>query len=148
MLLVLGSIIVAPATARAACSGGPCVGAGPRLASVNSSRSVLLNALLGDLLGTSVNLTVADWNAIAQGDVNLASYLNALQTQVGVSSPAQALSANATLTQLVSAMAVAAQADGNTTLANALNTLRSQVAGLGGTVRVGDLLSVSLPNGA
>src|SRR5712691_7213822 len=148
MLLVLGSIAVAPKTARAACSGGPCVGAGPRLASVDSSRSVLLNALLGDLLGTSLNLTVADWNAIAQGDVNLASYLNALQAQVGVSNPSQALSANATLAQLVSAMAVAAQADGNTALVNALNSLRPQVAGLSGAIRLGDLLTVSLPNGA
>jgi len=107
-----------------------------------------LNALLGDLLGTSVNLTVADWNAIAQGDVNLAGYLNALQTQVGVSSPSQALNANATLAQLVSAMAVAAQADGNTVLVNALNTLKPQIAGLSGTVKLGDLLTVSLPNGA
>jgi len=148
MLLVLGSIIAAPDTARAACSGGPCVGAGPRLASVNSSRSVLLNALLGDLLGSSVNLTVADWNALAQGDVNLASYLNALQAQVGVSNPSQALSANATLAQLVSAMAVAAQADGNTALVNALSTLQPQVAGLSGTIKLGDVLAVSLPNGA
>ena len=148
VLLVLGSIIAAPDTARAACSGGPCVGAGPRLASVDSSRSVLLNALLGDLLGTSLNLTVADWNAIAQGDVNLASYLNALQTQVGVSSPSQALNANATLAQLVSAMAVAAQADGNTALVHALSTLQPQVAGLSGTLKLGDLLAVSLPNGA
>src|SRR5437879_2467504 len=148
ILIIVGVMITPSSNVRAACSGGPCVGAGPRLASVDSSRGVLLNALLGDLLGTSVNLTVADWNAIAQGDVNLASYLNALQTQVGVSSPSQALSANAILVQLVSAMAVAAQADGNTVLVNALNTLKPQVAGLSGTIRLGDLLSVSLPNGA
>jgi len=148
VLMIAGVIVTHSEIARAACSGGPCVGAGPRLASVDSSRSVLLNALLGDLLGTSLNLTVADWNSIAQGDVNLASYLNALQTQVGVSSPSQALSANATLAQLVSAMAVAAQADGSTALVNALNSLKPQVAGLSGTIKLGDLLSVSLPNGA
>lgn len=148
LLLLIGLFFAMPESARAACSGGPCVGAGPRLASVDSSRSVLLNALLGDLLGTSVNLTVADWNAIAQGDVNLASYLNALQAHVGVSNPSQALSANATLAQLVSAMAVAAQADGNTALVNALSTLQPQVGGLSGTVKLGDLLAVSLPNGA
>src|SRR5260221_3963796 len=55
VLILVGVIITHSETARAACSGGPCVGAGPRLASVDSSRSVLLNALLGDLLGTSVN---------------------------------------------------------------------------------------------
>ncbi len=148
VLMIVGVIVTHSDTAHAACSGGPCVGAGPRLASVDSSRSVLLNALLGDLLGASVNLTVADWNAIAQGDVNLASYLKGLQTQVGVSNPSQALSANATLAQLVSAMVVAAQADGNTALVNALSSLQPQVAGLSGTVKLGDLLSVSLPNGA
>src|SRR6266478_8893173 len=148
VLMIVGVIVTHSGTAHAACSGGPCVGAGPRLASIDSSRSVLLNALLGDLLGTSVNLTVADWNAIAQGDVNLASYLKALQTQVGVSNPSQALSANATLAQLVSAMAVAAQADGNAALVNALSALQPQVAGLSGTVKLGDLLAVSLPNGA
>jgi len=146
--MIVGVIITHSDTARAACSGGPCVGAGPRLASVDSSRSVLLNALLGDLLGTSVNLTVVDWNALAQGDVNLASYLNALQAQVGVSNPSHALSANATLAQLVAAMAVAAQADGNTAMVNALTTLQLQVAGLSGTVKLGDLFAVSLPNGA
>src|SRR5437660_9523839 len=148
VLILAGVIITHSETAQAACSGGPCVGAGPRLASVDSSRSALLNALLGDVLGTSLNLTVADWNAIAQGDVNLASYLNALQTQVGVSSPSQALSANATLAQIVSAMAVAAQADGNTALVSALNTVQPQVAGPSGAIRLGDLLTVSLPNGA
>src|SRR5882762_8623705 len=75
LLLLIGLSFALPGSAHAACSGGPCVGAGPRLASVNSSRSALLNALLGDLLGSSVNLTVADWNALAQGDVNLAVYL-------------------------------------------------------------------------
>src|SRR6266403_1907514 len=148
LVLFIGLSFALPGSAHAACSGGPCVGAGPRLASVDSSRSVLLNALLGDLLGTSFNLTLANWNAIAQGDVNLAGYLNALQTQVGVSNPSQALSANATVAQLVSAMAVAAQADGNTAMANALSSLQPQVAGLSGTVKLGDLLSVSLPNGA
>src|SRR5437870_5568355 len=53
LLLFIGLFLASQVSARAACSGGPCVGAGPRLASVDSSRSVLLNALLGDLLGTS-----------------------------------------------------------------------------------------------
>ena len=148
ILIIVGVMITTSTNVRASCSGGPCVGAGPRLASVDSSRSVLLNALLGNLLGTNVSLTVADWNAIAQGDVNLASFLNALQTQVGVSSPSQALNANATLAQIVSAMAVAAQADGNTALVSALNTVQPQVGGLSGAIRLGDLLTVSLPNGA
>src|SRR5258708_402127 len=40
VLLFIGLFLASQVSARAACSGGPCVGAGPRLASVDSSRSV------------------------------------------------------------------------------------------------------------
>ena len=147
-LLVSGLAATMPPAAHAACTSGACVSAGPRLASVDSKRSVLLNALLGNLLGTNLNVTVADWNTVAQGGINLAGFLNALQANLGVSSPSAALSANATLAQIVSAMAVAAQADGNTALVSALNNVQAQVAALPGSIRLGDLLAVSLPAGA
>lgn len=145
-LVCVGFTAVLPA--QATCTSGACVSAGPRLASVDSTRSSLLNALLGNLLGTSLNLTVADWNSLAQGNIDLLSYLSVLQTSVGVSSPSNALSANATLAQLVSAMATAAQADGNTATVAALNNFQSQVSGLSGTIRLGDLLAVTMPAGA
>ena len=94
----------------AACDSGACVSMGPRLASVDSSRGALLNALFGGLLGSNLSLSVADWNGLAQGNVKLGATLNALQTELNVSSPSAALAANATLAQLVSAMASAAQA--------------------------------------
>ena len=132
----------------AACDSGACVSMGPRLASVDSTRGALLNALFGGLLGSNLTLSVADWNGLAQGNVNLGATLNALQTELNVSSPSAALAANATLAQLVSAMATAAQADGSTATVSALNGLQSQVTGVTGTVRLGDLLAVSLPTGA
>lgn len=146
-LLLLAGLLFAGA-ASAACQTGACVSMGPRLASVDSSRSVLLNALLGNLLGSSLNLSVADWNALAQGNVNLGATLNALQASLNVPSPSAALGANATLAQIVSAMATAAQADGNTATASALNSLQTGVTGLSGTIRLGDLLAVTLPAGA
>ena len=132
----------------AACDSGACVSMGPRLASVDSSRGALLNALFGGLLGSNLSLSVADWNGLAQGNVKLGTTLNALQTELNVSSPSAALAANATLAQLVSAMASAAQADGNTATASALSGLQSQLAGVSGTVQLGTLLTVSLPTGA
>jgi uncharacterized repeat protein (TIGR01451 family) len=133
--------------AQAACTSGACVHAGPRLLSVDSSRGALLNALMGGLLGSSVNLSVADWNTLAQGNLNLAAFLGALQAQTGAGSPAAALAASASLAQITSAAASAAQADGNTALAQALTQTAGQVGSIGGTVRVGDLLQVSLPDG-
>lgn len=146
VLLVFG-IFMLCAPARAACTIGACVSAGPRLASIDSTRGALLNALLGDLLGSSVNLTVADWNALAQTNINLASFLNALQTQTSTGSPSAALGANATVLKAINAAAVAATADGSTAAASALNTLAPQIGALTGNINVGNLLQVGLPNG-
>jgi len=135
-------------SAQAACSLGACVAVGPRLASIDTTRSALLNPLLGGLLGTSLNLNVADWNALAQGDLKVLNFLNALQVQANVSSPAQALGASVTLGQVVAALEVAARAQARTSLAGVLALLRSQLAGAGATVRVGDLLKVGVDAGA
>jgi uncharacterized repeat protein (TIGR01451 family) len=145
---VLMFTLLLSAPARATCNGGACVMAGPRLASVSTSQGALTNALMGGLLGTSVNLSVLDWNSIATGDISAVSFINALQTQLGVATPAQALSANATLAQLVSAAAAAAQADGLTATASALNALYIPVSGLSGTIPVANLLSIGLPTGS
>lgn len=147
LLLALCLCLAAITGAQAACTSGACVHAGPRLLSVDSSRSALLNALMGGLLGSSVNLSVADWNALAQGNLNLAAFLGALQAQTGTGSPAAALAASASLAQIANAAATAAQADGNTALAQALGQSAGQVGNIGGTVRLGDLLQVSLPDG-
>ena len=134
--------------AHAACTVGACVTAGPRLASVDTARSALLNALVGNLLGSSVNLTAADWNALATGNINLAKFAQALQVQTGASTPSTALSANATVAQVISAAATAAQADGQTAEVTALNHSLAQVGALSGSVSLSDMLTVSLPAGA
>ena len=139
--------VLVPAPAQAACVVGACVSAGPRLASVSTTQGALLNPLLGNLLGTSVNLNVTDWNTLAAGDINVLAFLNALQVQTGVSSPAQALTANVTVAQATAALSAAATATAKTSLAGVLNTLASQVSGAGATVRVGDLLKVTLDAG-
>ena len=147
MTTALLFLLVAAPSARAACVTGACVTAGPRLASVSTTQGALLNPVLGGLLGTSVNLNAADWNTLATGDVNALAFLNALQVQTGVSTPAQALNANVTVAQVAAALQAAAGAQANTSLSNTLSTVASQVAGAGGTVRVGDLLKVGVDAG-
>ncbi len=142
--LLLAGCLMTSTNARAACTvTGACVSAGPRLASVDSTKSALLNPLLGGLLGSNLNLSAADWNTLAQGDVNLLNVLTNLQLQTNVSSPAQALGANVTLAQVATALGVEAQAQANTTLAGALNVLSGQLVGAGATVRLNDLVLVN-----
>jgi uncharacterized repeat protein (TIGR01451 family) len=145
LLAVLLACALLPARqAVAACTTvGACLSAGPRLATVDTSKSALLNPLLGGLLGTNLNLTALDWNTLAQGNVNLLGFLTKLQVQTNVSSPAQALGANVTLAQITAALGIQAQAQANTSLTGVLNTLAGQLGGVGATVRVGDLVQVS-----
>lgn len=134
--------------AQAACTAGACISAGPRLASVDSTQGALLNPLLGGLLGSSLNLSVADWNALAGGDVKLLDFLNALKVQANASSPTQALGSSVTLGQAAAALNVAAQAQARTSLSGALARLQPLLASSGATVRVGDLLQLSTDTGA
>ncbi|MDQ7989685.1 MAG: hypothetical protein REI09_08635 [Candidatus Dactylopiibacterium sp.] len=148
LALALGVCLgLAGAPAQAVCTQGACVTAGSRLASVDSTRGPMLNAVLGSLLGTSLNLTVADWNALATSNINLASLINALQVQTSTATPAAALGASTTVAGLINAAANAASADGNTAAYNALNLLRGQIPALTGNVVLGDILKLTLPNG-
>jgi uncharacterized membrane protein len=137
-------------TAAADCDPVAAVSAGPRLASVDASQSALLNGLLTNLTGagSGLSLSVLDYNALAGGDVNLGTLLGRLQTQLGAGTPEQVLTSNVTLGHIISAAASAAQADGNTALATALNDVLLSVGPLTGTVRLGDLLHVDLPAGS
>lgn len=147
LLGMLAAVLLA-SQAQAACTVGACISAGPRLASVDTNKSALLGPLLGGLLGTNLSLNAVDWNALAQGDLQLLGVLNALQAATNVSSPQQALGANVTLAQVAAALQVQAQAQANTSLSGVLSTLAGQLAGAGATVRLGDLLQVSTDPGA
>lgn len=126
--------------AHAACTSGACVSAGPRLASVDSSRSAEMNAVFSQLTGSSVNLTAADWNGLAQGGTNMGKFLDALATETGVAGREDALAGSATPSQIFSAMASAARAEGDAALASSLDTLAAQYADATGTVRLGDFI--------
>lgn len=54
------------------------------LASVDSTKSALLNMVVGNLLGGSISLTAVGWNGLLQTNVNLLSYLDQLAIQLHV----------------------------------------------------------------
>lgn len=141
-LLLLCSLFLS-VNATAACTAtGACLSAGPRLLSVDTTQSALLNPLLGSLLGARLSLTAVDWNNLAQGNVQLLAFLTSLGAQAGVSSPSDVLNAYVTLAQVTAALGLQAQAQANMSLQGALSTLGSQLGGAGATVRVGDLVKV------
>lgn len=61
MALLLACGLLFGREATAACNVvGACISAGPRLATVDTTKSALLNPLLDGLLGTNLNLTAVD----------------------------------------------------------------------------------------
>lgn len=147
LCLLAGLLAAAPA--RAECTAtGACITAGPRLASVDTGQSALLGPLLGGLLGTGVSLNALDWNALAGGNLNLLDFLKVLQAQLNLSSPSQVLGSNLTLAQIAAGLSVQAQAEAKPQLSGALSALASRLNGVGATVRLGDLLKLSVDAGA
>lgn len=150
MLVVLAVLsCLGRAQAQSACTAGACVSAGPRLVSIDSTQSPLLNLLFSALLpGTSLTLSVADWNSLAGANVNLNALLTQLNGGATVSDPSQVLNTNISLGQLRAAMVQVLQADGQTAAANVLNALPLGVAGTSGSIRLADILQVALPTGS
>lgn len=91
---------------------------GSRLAAAQGG---LPGALLSGLAGAELNLSIADYNALVGGDVDLLAFSKALRTQLGLNAASlgDTLNATATLPQVITALAAA------TTNAAAATTLRS-----------------------
>lgn len=51
---------------------------------VNSTTAPLLNAVIGGMLGGSLNLTAASWNGVANSKLNVLNYLDALKTELNL----------------------------------------------------------------
>lgn len=91
---------------------------GSRLASLNGG---IANALLSTLLGTSVNLSLADYNGLAAARINALSFLDALALQMGIKAGSydDLLKADAHAGDIAAALATLV----NGTERTALNTL-------------------------
>ncbi|WP_339486725.1 TadG family pilus assembly protein [Pseudomonas sp. EL_65y_Pfl2_R95] len=54
------------------------------LASVDSTQSPLLNAIIGGMLGGSVNLSAVGWDGLAKSQINLVDFLDELAIEQGI----------------------------------------------------------------
>ena len=94
---------------------------GSRLASLNGG---VVNALLGSMLGTSLSLSVLDYQALADAKIDTFDFLNALAAKAGVTAVSYdtLLSTNLKVTDVVSALLVAQKAANGVNAATAALT--------------------------
>ncbi|MDO9620404.1 MAG: pilus assembly protein TadG-related protein, partial [Moraxellaceae bacterium] len=128
------------AVAVAANSGNPLARLTIRsgVVEVDTSQSLLLNAVLGNLLGSNLSLTALDWNGLVNADIKLLELIGVDGLQLG--SYEELLTADITLADLVLASADVLQKGGNTAAVNALNLIYAAVGPQ--TINLGDLLGL------
>ena len=124
----------------------PAVGSfspGSFLVGLNASQGALLNAVLGALLGSTLNLDVLSYQGLADAQVNLAQLLEV--NDLGAGTVDELLDADLTVAQLLNLTAEALQTDSPTVA----NIIVGQILGAGVNVAtqlsLGELLSLDLP---
>lgn len=115
---------------------------GSRLASINDG---LLNTLLTGLLGGSVNLTLMDYNALSNFKIDLLDFTKALGTRLNLTAGTydQVLSSQATVGNVLGAMADVASRDSSTRAAEiAINKILAVPSAITATVPAGRLINL------
>lgn len=99
-----------------------------QLLKLSSEQSPLLNALVGGLLGGQLNVGVLGWQGLANADVQLLDYLDALKIELGLQAGGyeQLLQTDVGVGVLLQAMVQVLERDASTATV-ALNALRSMV---------------------
>ena len=117
---------------------------GTTLATVDASKSALLNSVWGGMLGGSLNLSVAGWNGLVQSNINLLGYLNqlALDVNVDAGNYTQLLAKSIRVGQLLDT-AITVLTKGGTTTSIAVDGLLGLKAVVGNSeVALGKLLQL------
>jgi len=129
------------ATGMAATKAEAAFSIGSRLLSLNTDQSVL-NDLLGGLLGTSLNLKLADYNALAATDVNLLGFLDKLAPKVGLTAGTYDQLLNTDVSVGMLATVLAEVVTNNPAAKAALGILGKNAGALATKLPVGELLGL------
>ncbi|EJM47404.1 putative membrane protein (DUF2134) [Pseudomonas sp. GM33] len=111
---------------------------------VDSSKSAALNLLLGQMLGGSLNLSVAGWQGLVDTQISLLGYLNqlAIDAHVTAGDYTALLSKNIALTQLLDSAITVLQAGGTSTSVAVSGLTGLKVAAGSTTIVLGQLLQL------
>lgn len=122
------------------------------LATVNPGQGTLLNAVVGGLLGGSLNLSAGAWDGLVHTDLNLLNYLDALALNLGldVGDYDSVLDTEVSLGTLLGVAATALQQGGGSggtanidaSLLGLQNLLGANLPGMSPLIRLGDLLNI------
>lgn len=114
------------------------------LATIDSTKGNLLNAIWGGLLGGTLNISLAGWDGLTNANINLLKYLNQLALDVGVKAGdyTSLLGTNISVTQLLNT-STKVLAQNSPAVQTAINSLLSVNAIASGTkIKLQDLLTV------
>ena len=112
---------------------------------IDSTKAALLNPVIGSLLGGTLNLSVANWQGIANTDLSMLSYLNRLKTDLNINAIGytDVLNSNVAVSQLIQTAINVLDPAGTLSATATIAGLRAlKVAAGATTVLLGDLLSV------
>jgi uncharacterized membrane protein len=115
---------------------------GSRLLSVNGG---LLNAMLGSMLGTTLSLSVMDYNSLASANIDAFSFLSAVATRVNLTAAtySQILSTNIKVSDIIAAMLSAQQAaNGASSATTALSSISQAMNTVTTQMQLGSLIDV------
>ncbi|MBX8522157.1 hypothetical protein K5D51_19355 [Pseudomonas cichorii] len=112
---------------------------------IDSTKAALLNPVIGSLLGGTLNLSVANWQGIANTDLSMLSYLNRLKTDLNINAIGytDVLNSSVAVSQLIQTAINVLDPAGTLSATATIAGLRAlKVAAGATTVLLGDLLSV------
>lgn len=121
---------------------------GSFLASIDSEDSLVLDAVLGGMLGSALSVDAVSYEGLLAADLTLAQLIDGAAL-AGVSLSANSvvglLATDVTVAEFLSIMAAALGAEGDATAVAAINEMQA-AATVAGTVIIGELLNVSVDN--
>ena len=118
------------------------------LVTVDSTKSPLLNAIVGGLLGGSINIDALGWNGLLNSDIKLLDFLDQLKIALNISAGGydQVLNTQAEVGTLLQAMIVALERSGATAQVaiDALKQIKvaAELAATKPLLKVADLLNI------
>lgn len=131
---------------------GAVVRLGATVLDIDVEKGTLLNALLGNMLGTNLHLSAVGWQGLVDAHLDLVRFLNLAKLDLNVGSVDEVLDAKLSVLDILDLMIKALEADSNTAAVE-LALLKQQI--LAGSVgplnmklNLGDLLQIDTNRGA